>query len=113
MRRFVTVLCAMLATGAMSCGGEGDPAPDGAWLDSQGPAIDARTDAETQSRCDTYCDCMLAFCGGSFADEAACLTTCAGLSEPALTCRIQHCGYAAGGMAAQHCPHARGEAICE
>lgn len=106
---------------AASCGDDdggddGTPMPDAA-ATADAPAAEADAaagmpDAAAQTLCDMYCTCMMTNCPGSFSDTPTCLTACNGLAPADQQCRNQHCGFAAGGGAATHCPHARGEAVC-
>lgn len=89
----------------------GEAAPDGPPAIADAAATTADGGGVSMA-CTDYCSCMSANCPGSFADTAACITACEALAAPDLACRTQHCGFAAGGMGAVHCPHARGESIC-
>lgn len=75
-------------------------------------AGDASTDAPADP-CSEYCTCMLSACAGEFADEAACLSTCAAFSEEDFTCYAKHCEDAKTAADPAHdCEHASGAVAC-
>jgi len=67
--------------------------------------LDALPDVAVVDRCTALCSCMAEVCGEIL---AACLTTCADLSESTRECRIDHWEFARLLSPATHCPHARG-----
>lgn len=74
--------------------------------------------------CQGYCSQAMANCGDLYADEAACMTTCAGFPTDgawndkggdSVQCRTYHASFPAAADAATHCAHAAadGGGICE
>jgi hypothetical protein len=97
-----------LVVALLGCGDDDDSTADAA-APPDASIADARTDAVSQSMaCSVLCNCTLANCSQ---DATECLAECDTLSASARACRIEHCGYA-GVEPLFHCPHARGEEIC-
>lgn len=113
MRTLIVVLLAVGSLVLAGCPGEDDPKPVDAAI-SDGAIPDAGApDADPMVICTEYCECMADRCEGSFADTPTCMTVCLGLDSAAQDCRVYHCGLATPGNEPKHCPHARGEAICD
>lgn len=112
MRTTFLALCIVLS---ISCGGDDDPKPvDAGVADVAVVSIDAAApDADVMGACTMYCSCMDERCAGSFATIEECMTACTALDSAAQDCRLEHCGLAVPGQEAVHCPHARGEAVCD
>lgn len=107
MRASILALVFVLSF-AVSCNGDEDDAPPADAMSVDTPDAPA-PDGPAADPCQTLCACTEEFCSQ---EMTACLTECAGLSASARACRIEHCGYAMTD-AAFHCPHARGEELCD
>lgn len=92
----------LLAVLLLGCGDD-----DGPTKDPGDPPRDAALagDAAQNSACSNLCQCVQNNCP---ADHGSCESTCSTLSAAAVSCRLQHCGYASSNPEG-HCPHVRGD----
>jgi hypothetical protein len=108
------LVTAVVAVAALpACGGDDDDSSgqvDASSVDGGAGASDARPpDAAPTGACEALCDCVVSLCEG---DAASCIAECEGLAVAARSCRAEHCGYAQVDPD-YHCPHARGEDMCD
>ena len=116
MKHLLMTLLLGLSLAAVGCPSTGTDDDDSAVADDDDDAASAA--------CVSFCDLQAATCTGAneqYADEAACLSACAGYAVGANTdttgdtlgCRNYHLGAAAGDPG-QHCPHtgADGGGVC-
>ena len=93
-----------------ACGDDGDDDDDVVAVDAAAEVDGATPDIDAgPSACQSLCNCTSTVCAQ---DLTECLTACESLSTTALSCRTQHCGFAQTD-ATTHCPHARGESLCD
>jgi hypothetical protein len=74
-----------------------------------GAAADGANADAGPTACQVLCNCTESTCGQEL---TACLAECEGLAASARACRTEHCGFAQTD-ATFHCPHARGESLCD
>ena len=113
LRSLVLALSAAAALSlcAAGCGDDADDDDDIVGIDAAADAIDgAAIEADAgPTACETLCNCASTVCSQ---DITECMTACETLSPTALSCRTQHCGFAQTDPTT-HCPHARGESLCD
>ena len=109
VRMLGIVLLLIVAPFACDGGDDDDDTADATVSAVDGAAVDGANADAGPTACEILCSCTQATCGQ---DLTACLAECEGLAASARSCRTEHCGFAQTD-ATFHCPHAKGESLCD